>query len=179
MAGVMPLGSRERSRAGLLILDVVSSVLTELVASSPQKAQSFADDGNAGQKPKVTKFHGLRAPSISVPNYLQRISKFSGCSNECFILSLIYIDRLITRRKIVMDTLNVHRLIITSIMLAAVLRRPLPRQPALLRGGRDSEGRDKRPGAGVFVFDRIRLVRVPKRLRHVSQRAYQKSAGGR
>ena len=114
MAGIMPLGDRQRSTAGLLVVEVVSSVLTELV-QVPEN-----DGGDQGQAQKtVTKFHGLRAPSISVPNYLQRISKFSGCSDECFILSLIYIDRLITRQKIEMDPLNVHRLIITSIMLAA------------------------------------------------------------
>ena len=35
------------------------------------------------------------------------------------MLALIYIDRLITKRKIVLDQLNVHRLLVTSVMLAA------------------------------------------------------------
>jgi hypothetical protein len=35
------------------------------------------------------------------------------------VLALIYIDRLITKRRIVLDPLNVHRLLVTSVMLAA------------------------------------------------------------
>lgn len=68
----------------------------------------------------VTKFHALRAPAISIEDYLQRISKYSGCSEECFILSLIYVDRLINQNQnLIVNSLCVHRLIITSIMLAA------------------------------------------------------------
>lgn len=35
------------------------------------------------------------------------------------MLALIYIDRLITKRRVVLDPLNVHRLLVTSVMLAA------------------------------------------------------------
>lgn len=68
----------------------------------------------------VTKFHALRPPAISIEDYLQRISKYSGCSEECFILSLIYIDRLINQNQnLIVNSLCVHRLIITSLMLSA------------------------------------------------------------
>ena len=51
---------------------------------------------------------------------IYRISKYSGCSEECFILSLIYVDRLINQNQnLIVNSLCVHRLIITSIMLAA------------------------------------------------------------
>ena len=66
----------------------------------------------------VTKFHALRAPAISIEDYLQRISKYSGCSEECFILSLIYIDRLINDNKnLIVNSFCVHRLIITRFCL--------------------------------------------------------------
>eukprot|EP01083_Nonionella_stella_P165534 550899_1 len=68
----------------------------------------------------VTKFHALRAPAISIEDYLQRISKYSGCSEECFILSLIYVDRLINQKqKLMGNALCVHRLNLTSRMVAA------------------------------------------------------------
>jgi len=68
----------------------------------------------------VTKFHALRPPAISIEDYLNRISKYSGCSEECFILSLIYIDRLINQNQnLIVNSFCVHRLIITSLMLAA------------------------------------------------------------
>lgn len=113
MANVMPFGSRQRNAAGRRLLDVVASVLEELVSAS---AKTMGDDSSTR---KVTKFHGLRAPGIAVPEYLERVSKFSGCSNECFVLSLIYVDRLITKDKLRLDHLNVHRVIITAVMLSA------------------------------------------------------------
>lgn len=67
----------------------------------------------------VTKFHALRPPSIGVRDYLERILKFASCSNQCFVLALVYIDRLIQRNNFVLSSLNVHRIIITSVMLAA------------------------------------------------------------
>ena len=67
---------------------------------------------NVGSR-DVTKFHALEPPSISVLDYLERINKYSCCSNECFILSLIYIDRLIQMNNFALTSLNVHRVIIT------------------------------------------------------------------
>ena len=50
---------------------------------------------------------------------MRRIHKYASCSNECFILALIYIDRLIQRNNFVLTELNVHRVVITAILLAA------------------------------------------------------------
>ncbi len=41
------------------------------------------------------------------------------CSAECFILALVYIDRIIQRNGFMINSLNIHRIIITSVMLAA------------------------------------------------------------
>ncbi len=114
MASIMPFGSKERDQEGQQIVSVVASVLDELVTSS---VAANANDPN--KKTEITKFHGLKAPGISIPEYLQRISKFAGCSNPCFIMALIYIDRLITRKRVMLDHLNIHRLIITSVLMAA------------------------------------------------------------
>merc|ERR1719502_1709704 len=70
------------------------------------------------QRP-ITKFHALKPPSISVLQYLERVHKYASCSNECFVLALIYIDRLIQRNSYTLCSLNVHRILITSVMLAA------------------------------------------------------------
>ena len=50
---------------------------------------------------------------------LNRVQKYASCSNECFILALIYIDRLIERNNFLLTELNVHRVVITAILLAA------------------------------------------------------------
>jgi hypothetical protein len=48
-----------------------------------------------------------------------RILKYASCSNECFILALIYIDRLIQRNNFLLTELNLHRVTITAVLLAA------------------------------------------------------------
>ena len=48
-----------------------------------------------------------------------RIHKYASCSNECYVLALIYIDRLIQRNNFLLTNLNVHRVVITAILLAA------------------------------------------------------------
>jgi hypothetical protein len=68
----------------------------------------------------VSKFHALRPPAISIKEYLMRVSKYAACSGECFVLALVYIDRIIQLNPtFVVNSLNIHRLLITSIMLAA------------------------------------------------------------
>lgn len=56
-------------------------------------------------------------PSWSPPN--SSIHKYASCSKECFILALIYIDRLIQKNNFLLTELNVHRVVITAILLAA------------------------------------------------------------
>mmetsp|Transcript_6300 Transcript_6300/g.7937 ORF Transcript_6300/g.7937 Transcript_6300/m.7937 type:complete len:472 (-) Transcript_6300:426-1841(-) len=96
---------------GTAIVRVLAAVLERLVGANTHLAR--ADPG------QVTKFHALKAPRISVLQYLERIHKYASCSSECFILALIYIDRLIQRNNFLLTELNVHRVVITSILLAA------------------------------------------------------------
>lgn len=68
----------------------------------------------------ITKFHALRPPAISIKDYLNRIAKYAACSGECFVLALVYVDRIIqSNPTFVVNSLNIHRLLITSVMLAA------------------------------------------------------------
>lgn len=69
---------------------------------------------------KLTAFHGLRPPPISIEAYLDRIAKYTKCSPVCFVMSLLYMDILCQRDDDMAPTsLNVHRLLLTGIMLAA------------------------------------------------------------
>jgi len=68
---------------------------------------------------KRTVFHAEKAPLISLPRYLERVMSFAPCSNSCFIIALIYIDRIIQNHtEFVLNSLSVHRMLITSVMLA-------------------------------------------------------------
>lgn len=103
--------SPEEAVEGSILIKVLAAVLDRLVKSNASIARS--DPG------QVTKFHALKAPGICVEAYLERVHKYASCSNECFILALIYIDRLIERNNFLLTELNVHRVVITAILLAA------------------------------------------------------------
>ena len=50
---------------------------------------------------------------------MHRILKYAGCSEETFILALIYMDQMVQfNPDFVISSLNVHRLLITSIMVS-------------------------------------------------------------
>lgn len=99
----------QESSEGKAVVAVLSAVLERLVNSNAH----VPSDEN------VTKFHALKAPAISIEQYLERIHKYASCSTECFILALIYIDRLIQRNNFILSELNVHRVCVTAILLAA------------------------------------------------------------
>lgn len=65
----------------------------------------------------ITKFHSSFAPNVSILSYLERIQKYANCSDACLIVALIYIDRLIEARKFTICSLNIHRLLITCVMV--------------------------------------------------------------
>mmetsp|Transcript_37805 Transcript_37805/g.90440 ORF Transcript_37805/g.90440 Transcript_37805/m.90440 type:complete len:491 (+) Transcript_37805:400-1872(+) len=99
---------------GKAIVKVLAVVLERLVsANSELAAQQEADNS------QLTKFHALRAPAIGILQYLERIHKYASCSKECFVLALIYIDRLIQGNNFLLTELNAHRVVITAILLAA------------------------------------------------------------
>lgn len=101
----------EQVAEGKAVIKVLAYVLERLVSANSKIAE--LDPG------VITRFHALKPPSITVLSYLERIHKYASCSTECFILALIYIDRLIQRNDFLLTELNVHRVAITSIMLAA------------------------------------------------------------
>jgi len=103
--------STSSSAEGLAVVRVLAAVLERLVSTNSGLAA--VDPG------PVTKFHALKAPSISVLHYLERIHKYASCSTECFVLALIYIDRMIQRNNFLLTELNVHRVVITGVLLAA------------------------------------------------------------
>ncbi len=113
-----------------MIVKVVSNVLEKLVVGCkvifflPKFFQNiflfsiFTQSTSANQGCFV-KFQSSYAPEVSIHSYLDRIRKYSRCSDSCFIMSLIYIDRLIETRQLILTPLNVHRLLITCIMMTA------------------------------------------------------------
>ncbi|XP_044483848.1 cyclin-P3-1-like [Mangifera indica] len=95
------------------VVSVVSSVLERAI----QKNESLLQASK--KKDVVAIFHGSRVPSLSIRQYIERIFKYSSCSPSCFVVAYIYIDRFLQQLNAYLTSLNVHRLLITSIMIAA------------------------------------------------------------
>jgi len=108
----MTLGEASGSSTPEAIVAIMSKLLTDLVARNDQFPLIPS---------QVTPFHSSTPPAISVKSYLEdRILKYAGCSEETFILALIYMDQVVQfNPDFVICSLNVHRLLITSIMLAS------------------------------------------------------------
>lgn len=69
---------------------------------------------------RATCFHSICPPPLSIHRYLERIAKYYQCSDQCLVLSLVYIDRIVKLQpEFVVSPLNVHRLLAISMMVAA------------------------------------------------------------
>ncbi|KAI5670314.1 hypothetical protein M9H77_10678 [Catharanthus roseus] len=69
---------------------------------------------------KVTVFHGLTIPTISIQSYLERIFNYANCSPSCFVVAYIYLDRFSQKQPFLpISSFNVHRLLITSVLISA------------------------------------------------------------
>eukprot|EP00331_Platyophrya_macrostoma_P024735 CAMPEP_0176439402 /NCGR_PEP_ID=MMETSP0127-20121128/19918_1 /TAXON_ID=938130 /ORGANISM="Platyophrya macrostoma, Strain WH" /LENGTH=152 /DNA_ID=CAMNT_0017823657 /DNA_START=179 /DNA_END=637 /DNA_ORIENTATION=+ len=79
------------------------------------------DQSSVSSKSKPSSpFHAKKVPAISLLSYLQRFGQFSGCSDSCFIISLILIDRVAEADSdFELDALNVHRIALLSLVAAA------------------------------------------------------------
>lgn len=95
---------------GVTIINALAQVLERLIDVNDkcQLVQSA-----------ITKFQSIFPPEVSILAYLERIHKYARCSDSCFVIALIYMDRLIEMRNIVLSKLNVHRILITSVLLSA------------------------------------------------------------
>ncbi|XP_014500042.1 cyclin-U1-1 [Vigna radiata var. radiata] len=108
------------------VLFVLSSMLEKLVARNEKLVDVLNQQldglacGSVRLGNSLNTFHGVRAPSISIPKYLERIYKYTNCSPSCFVVGYVYIDRLTHRHPdSLVTSLNVHRLLVTSVMVAS------------------------------------------------------------
>ncbi|KAL1345744.1 hypothetical protein HN51_019445 [Arachis hypogaea] len=104
------------------VLCVLSSTLEKLVARNEKLVHELSQevDGSIRIGKSLNAFHGVRAPSISIPKYLERIYKYTNCSPSCFVVGYVYIDRLThLHPDSLVISLNIHRLLVTSVMIAS------------------------------------------------------------
>ncbi|KAI3526750.1 hypothetical protein L1887_06012 [Cichorium endivia] len=95
----------------------VLSLLSSLLERSIIKNEALLEATQT--KDVLTAFHGSKAPTLSIKEYIDRIFKYSSCSPSCFVVAQVYMDRFVNCGNVNLTSLSVHRLLITSIMLAA------------------------------------------------------------
>lgn len=95
------------------VLEILSFLLDRIVKKNEMLAESkeIVD--------VITDFHGIRAPDMGIEQYIDRLFRYSSCSPSCFIAAYIYVDKFLQRRNGYLTSLNIHRLLITGLMVAA------------------------------------------------------------
>lgn len=120
--------SLNNSTAMPRVLTILSFLLEKLVARNDRLLDILSGGqpnglngcGSARLGNSLNGFHGVRAPGISIPKYLERIYKYTNCSPSCLVVGYVYIDRLVHRHPdSLVVSLNVHRLLVTSVMVAS------------------------------------------------------------
>ncbi|KAL6888580.1 hypothetical protein ACP4OV_009606 [Aristida adscensionis] len=130
---------RGRERAPVPRVVAVLAGLLERAAERGD-AEASAGGGAPGASASSSAFRGRTRPGIAVRRYAERIYRYAGCSPACFVVAYVYLDRLAQRRQeehggggaenadgeaeadaaaVGVDSYSVHRLLITSVMVAA------------------------------------------------------------
>ncbi|KAF3445603.1 hypothetical protein FNV43_RR10779 [Rhamnella rubrinervis] len=94
--------------------------LINFLSSLLQRVAESNDINCQFQTQKISVFHGLTRPTISIQSYLERILKYANCSPSCYVIAYVYLDRFAQRQpSLPINSFNVHRLLITSVLVAA------------------------------------------------------------
>ncbi|EXC36981.1 hypothetical protein L484_000801 [Morus notabilis] len=98
----------------------ILQIVAYLLEKSIQKNERLLRVKSRIEVEIITIFHGSKAPAMSMKRYVERIFKYSNCSTSCYVFAYIYIERFLQKRaSFYLTSLTVHRLLITSVMLAA------------------------------------------------------------
>lgn len=117
-----PASAEKQAETQGPIAKVVSDSKTEdLIASlAATYASMIAMTAETKGSQRVTPFHAIRAPAISVPDYMKRLFTYFKCSEACLLTSLIYIDRVMKLHPgFQVSERCIHRVLATSLVLSA------------------------------------------------------------
>jgi hypothetical protein len=110
--------------------DSVQDVNKNFICDSPEKKtiikitdlfSNICDDNTneyKNENNKLEKPFLIRNPSISIKDYLERLYKYTKMNSSTIILILIYIDRLCNINKFKLTYYNIHKLILSSMVVA-------------------------------------------------------------
>lgn len=116
-AAAVVQGQGGRRRGEQRAKDLLSSETALLVKAL---ASVYAHLASLGKRAQMrTAFHSQVVARMTALEYLTRIAGFFQCSDQCLVLSLVYVDRVVKRnRDFVVSPWSMHRVIFTSVMVA-------------------------------------------------------------
>jgi len=104
----------EERKCDKKIIKTISNIITEIVEEN--KFLNLSKETLDLQK-KLSFFSKIPA-SVTIIKYIERIIKYSHIEESTFIISLIYIDRICEYNNIILTEGNIHRILISSIIMA-------------------------------------------------------------
>lgn len=94
-------------------------MLDALSATLQIRSDTSSEEEESNLPSAVGCFRARRLPKVDLASYLLRIRQYIPCSDACFVLSRVYIDRIAQEEPLlVVDGMTCHRLVLTGIMLA-------------------------------------------------------------
>lgn len=98
----------------LMTITKIADILTDIITENLSQSPNLENDANN----YFDYFTCKKPPHISILDYLSRIVKYSRPESGTVTLSLIFIDKLTDSQNILLTHLNIHRIILTSIVIA-------------------------------------------------------------
>lgn len=97
----------------LALLQLLGCVLNQLIA--------FEDQQYPEGRGPISMFHTAFVPAIPISAYLQRVAMYTKVSSEVLIQSVLHIHQLMQRTDspLIVNKLNIHRLLLTSMLCSA------------------------------------------------------------
>lgn len=100
----------------------IGQILTEIVKESStftrRERGNHLNKIELLEKQKKLSFTAKKPPAICIKDYVQRILRYTHIEEPTLIIALIYIDRICEFHDLILTELNIHRIVLTSIMTA-------------------------------------------------------------
>ena len=91
-----------------------------VISAVTSMLETFLEHTANDRDSTATYFHTSRPPNISIRLYLKRLEDYMKCSEETYILALIYLDRITARENnFIINSYCIHRLFLSGLVVAA------------------------------------------------------------
>jgi hypothetical protein len=102
--------SKSEEYVPMKMIEIISDLLNNICEENKDKSENI----NKNIKPFMTE----SIPSLSIKDYLTRLSLFTKINESTIILILIYIDRIGKINKFILTYRNIYKLILASMVIA-------------------------------------------------------------